>query len=329
MRIPPDMPPGLKAGLDKLAHGVSRSMIAERAAAQSRNYRAGGGSQAIATADDALAYAFARMPATYAAAIAVFDAVRDVLPAFQPRTLLDVGAGPGTATFAAIQAFDRITGLRLVDANASLRALALVLMADADDEGLRQVAHLQSYRQADALAMLAGAEPADLVITSYAAGEIADCELARFTQLLWGVTSGALVIIEPGTPAGYRRILRMRDELIAAGAHVVAPCPHGRTCPLQPPDWCHFAQRLPRSRDHLRIKCAELPFEDEKFSYVVLSRSRPQSIDARVLAQPVIAKSGVTTKLCTQGGVALDVTARRDAAYRQRKSWRWGDSVLR
>src|SRR5262245_53015302 len=217
MRIPPDMPPGLKAGLDRLVHGVSRNMIAERAAAQSRNYRAGGGSQAIATANDALAYASARMPATYAAAIAVFDAVRDVFPAFQPRTLLDVGAGPGTATFAAIQAFDRITGIRLVDANASLRALALILMADADNEGLRQVAHLQSYRQGDALAMLAGAEPADLVITSYAAGEIANGELARFTQLLWGVASGVLVIIEPGTPAGYRRILRMRDELIAAG----------------------------------------------------------------------------------------------------------------
>jgi ribosomal protein RSM22 (predicted rRNA methylase) len=99
---------------------------------------------------------------------------------------------------------------------------------------------------------------------------------------------------------------------------------------LHPPDWCHFAQRLPRSRDHLHIKGAEAPFEDEKFSYVVLSRDKPLSIDSRVLAPPKITKSAVTAKLCTGGGVVTDVAARRDAdAYRRRKSWRWGGSVSR
>ena len=39
------------------------------------------------------------------------------------------------------------------------------------------------------------------------------------------------------------------------------------------PDWCHFTQRLPRSRAHKQIKGAELPFEDEKFSYVALTRA--------------------------------------------------------
>src|SRR2546425_1083932 len=81
------------------------------------------------------------------------------------------------------------------------------------------------------------------------------------------------------------------------------------------------------SRDHLHIKGAEVPFEDEKFSYVVLSRSKPQSIDARVLAPPKITKSAVAAKLCTDGGVVTDIAARRDPdAYRRRKSWRWGDS---
>jgi ribosomal protein RSM22 (predicted rRNA methylase) len=203
-------------------------------------------------------------------------------------------------------------------------------MAEADSEALRQVVRQQSYRPGDALVLLAEAQPADLVVASYAAGEIADGELPRFAQLLWAATAGALVIIEPGTPAGYGRILRMRAELIAAGAHVAAPCPHERECPLRPPDWCHFAQRLPRSRDHLRIKGAAVPFEDEKFSYVVLPRGEPQPIDARVLAPPKITKSTVTAKLCTDGGVVTDIAARRDSgAYRRRKSWRWGDSVSR
>src|SRR5258708_25377117 len=102
IRLPPDLPPDLKAGLARLAEGMSRKAIAERAAAQSRIYRAGGGSHRIATAVDVLAYAFARLPATYAAAAAVFNATRESLPAFQPRSMLDVGAGPGTAAFAAV-----------------------------------------------------------------------------------------------------------------------------------------------------------------------------------------------------------------------------------
>jgi ribosomal protein RSM22 (predicted rRNA methylase) len=244
--------------------------------------------------------------------------------------MLDVGAGPGTAAFAAVQAFETLDNIRLIDANAELRKLALTLMAEADSETLRQAADARSYRHGNALTLLNETKPADLVVASYAAGEIAGGELPRFAQLLWAATAGALVVIVPGTPEGYRRVLRMRGELIAAGAHVAAPCPHERECPLRPPDWCHFAQRLPRSRDHLYIKGAEVPFEDEKFSYVVLSRDKPQLIDARILAPPKIAKSAITAKLCTDAGVVTDIGARRDSeAYRRRKSWRWGDSVLR
>jgi ribosomal protein RSM22 (predicted rRNA methylase) len=330
MRLSPDLPPDLKAAFDRLAHGRSRKALAERAAAQSQNYRAGGGSRLIATADDVLAYAFARLPATYAAAIAVFNAMQGTLPTFRPRTLLDVGAGPGTAAFAAVQAFESLADIRLIDANAGLRDLALTLMAEAESETLRQVVHTQSYLHGGALVLLAEAQPADLVIASYVTGEIAADALARFTHLLWTATAGALVIIAPGTPEDYKRVMHMRGELIAAGALVAAPCPHDRPCPLRPPDWCHFAQRLPRSRDHLRIKSAEVPFEDEKFSYVVLSRGKPQSIDARVLAPPKITKSAVTAKLCTDGGVETGIAVRRNAdAYRRRKSWRWGDSVPR
>jgi ribosomal protein RSM22 (predicted rRNA methylase) len=328
MSIPPYLPPDLKAALSRLGHGVSRKAVAERAAAQSRNYRAGGGSQRIGTSDDVLAYAFTRLPATYAAVAAAFNAMAQTLPAFRPRTMLDVGAGPGTAVFAAVQAFKSLTDIRLIDANAGLRNLALTLMAEADSAALRQAAESRSCQLGDALVVLAGAEPADLVTASYTAGEIAAGDLARFSRLLWAATAGALAIVMPGTPDGYRRMLRMRADLVAAGAHVAAPCPHNRPCPLQAPDWCHFAQRLPRSRDHLLVKGADVPFEDEKFSYVVLSRRVPRPAAARVLAPPKVTKSAVTAKLCKEGGVETETAARRDAeAYRRFKSWRWGDGV--
>jgi len=117
----------------------------------------------------------------------------------------------------------RLRNVRLIDANAELRRLALTLMAEADSETLREAAGGRSYRQGDALVLLAEAQPADLMVASYAVGEIAEGELARFARLLWAATAGALVVIEPGTPAGYGRILHMRGELIAGESRRVGP----------------------------------------------------------------------------------------------------------
>jgi ribosomal protein RSM22 (predicted rRNA methylase) len=116
---------------------------------------------------------------------------------------------------------------------------------------------------------------------------------------MWTKARDTLLIVEPGTPAGNARILTARRQLIATGAHVAAPCPHDGECPLTAPDWCHFTQRLPRSRAHKQIKSAELPYEDEKFIYVALTRAPIALHRARVLAQPVITKIAVTAKLCT------------------------------
>ncbi len=321
--LPPDLPPDLRAALDTLAIGVSRKDLAARAAAQSQNYRTGGGSRDIRSRDDALAYAFARMPATFAAAVAVFNALREV-GNFAPRSLLDIGAGPGTAAFAAMQALPSLAEIRLVEANPAMRALGNELIAQSDQPALRTASYVPPpERDATGAA-------ADLVTASYVVGEIAPAQRTAFARTLWAATAQALVVIEPGTPAGYERIIELRSLLTAQGAHVAAPCPHDHDCPLTAPDWCHFAKRLPRSRDHLQVKGAEVPFEDEKFSYVVVVRHPPARIDGRVLAPPVVTKGEVTAKLCTADGVVQDVAARRDAAtYRRNKSWRWGDAVDR
>src|SRR5512140_2692944 len=126
----PDLPAELKAALDANLQGVSRNDAAERAALISRTYRDGGNSGAIRSEADALAYALARMPATYAAVTASLNALREIVPRFAPASLLDIGAGPGTATWAATEAFPSLRALTLVDANPALRALALDLGRD-------------------------------------------------------------------------------------------------------------------------------------------------------------------------------------------------------
>jgi ribosomal protein RSM22 (predicted rRNA methylase) len=318
----PDLPAELKAALEAKLQGFSRSDAVTRAALISKTYRDGGGSGAIVSEADALAYALARMPATYAAVTASLNALREIAPDFGPKSLLDVGAGPGTATWAAAEAFSSLQDFALLDSNGALRALALDLAAGS--ARLRDI----RYRQSEARAALADAELADLVVASYMIGEIGDAERTSLADLMWAKTRDTLLVVEPGTPAGYARIIALRGQLIAAGAHVAAPCPHDGECPLSAPDWCHFTQRLPRSRAHKQVKGAELPFEDEKFSYAALTRAPVARHPSRVLAQPVVGKVEVTAKLCTSDGLAIAKIPRRAKAdYARARRWRWGDAV--
>jgi len=318
----PDLPAELKSALEARLQGFSRNDAAERAALISKTYREGGGSAKITSSTDALAYALARMPATYAAVIASLNALCEIRPDFAPSSLLDVGAGPGTATWAAAEAFPSLRDFALLDANDALRSLALELAHDS--ARLRDV----NYKRGEARAALAKAEAADFVVASYMIGEIGDAEQKTLAELLWTKTRDTLLVVEPGTPAGYARIIALRQQLISAGAHVAAPCPHDGRCPLAAPDWCHFTQRLQRSRAHKQVKGVELPFEDEKFSYVALTREPVTRHPARVLAQPVVTKVEVSAKLCTRQGLAMSKVPRRDkAAYAAARRWRWGDGL--
>jgi ribosomal protein RSM22 (predicted rRNA methylase) len=318
--ISPALPAELRAALDAKLQGLSRSETAARAERISKTYRDGGGSATIKSEADALAYALARMPATYAAVSCCLNALLDARTDFAPKNLLDVGAGPGTASFASAEAFSSLTAFTLLDANSAFRALALELAKGSARE--------LNYQQGEARALLAGADAADFVVASYLIGELGEAERRDLADLLWAKTRDVLLIVEPGTPKGYARIIAARAQLVASGAHVLAPCPHDAPCPLQPPDWCHFAQRLPRSRAHKEVKGVDVPFEDEKLSYVALTRTPVARHPARVLAPPRLSKVDITAKLCTADGLAFTKVPHRDKpAYAAARRWRWGDAV--
>ena len=317
----PELPAGLRSALEAKLHGLARDEIATRAAQISKTYRDGGNSRVIASPADALAYALVRMPATYAAVSACLNALTEARPDFAPKTLLDVGAGPGTASWAAAETFASLQDFMLLDINAALQKLALDL-----GNAHPRLTTMTCRRDAGALDEV---EPSDLVIASYLIGEVSDSERRSLAERLWMKTRDTLLVVEPGTPAGYARIIELRAHLIASGAHVAAPCPHDQACPLAAPDWCHFAQRLPRLRAHIQVKGAELPFEDEKFSYVVLMREPRADLFARVLAPPAVGKVEVAAKVCTANGVEIAKVPRRDkAAYAKARRWRWGDAVV-
>ena len=315
----PALPQPLKDAVEGLLEGVSRKELAARARAISGAYRAGGGSAAaVADVLDTLAYVVARLPATYAVASAVLAAVREAVPDFAPKSLLDVGAGPATASWAARETWPALERLTLTDSNASFLALARKLSPVADAEFLAR-----DLRRDDL-------PSAELVVAGYVLAEIPAAAQHAVIEKLFAAASDVLVLIEPGTPEGFTRIRDARAELIAKGAHVLGPCTHAHTCPVAAPDWCHFSQRLPRSRDHMHAKSASVPYEDERYAWLAVSRTRRSIFEGKalVLAPPKESKPGLAFKLCTPAGLENRTVARRDKeTYARARRIDWGDVI--
>ena len=299
--------------LAALLEGVSRADLARRSAAITALYRAGRGSDvAIADRLDALAYAVARMPATGAAIAQALLRLRQAAPDFAPASLLDLGAGAGAAALAAREAFASLTRATLIDRNAAMLDLARDLVT-AGDLAIET-------RRAD-LADI-DADAADLVTLAYVLVEMPEQAAVALARRAFGRARAALVLVEPGTPTGFARLRAARAALIADGAHLAAPCPHAFACPVAAPDWRHFSVRVQRSRDHLATKRAEVPYEDEPFMYLALTRAPVAPQGARILAPPRRDRTGVTLRLCGEDGALRDlfIPARdREAMRRARR----------
>ena len=323
-----DLSMTLRRAIDRLLQGVPMTALKRAAGRLTGAYRDGGGAGAMTGDTDRLAYAAVRAPATFAAMRAVLAELRRRAPGFDARSLLDLGSGPGTALWSAWETWERLDAATHVDLDAAMGHLGERLL-----EGSAVARQVRSTwrtldlagRSAEAGIRALGAH--DLVLFGYSLGELPEDRRAEAVDAAWDVTTGALVIVEPGTPAGTARVLAAREQLLARGAAVAAPCPHGADCPLPADDWCHFGARLNRSAVQRRLKEASLGYEDEKYAYVALMREAADPCAARVLRRPRVEKGHVTLHLCERDGLRTSVVARRDReSFRAARKVGWGDA---
>jgi ribosomal protein RSM22 (predicted rRNA methylase) len=322
----------LRDAIDAAIAGVPGAELTRAVDVLSRRYRAGvaigigpepGPGLRRLTDVERLAYAAVRLPATAAALDAVFDAVARHTRV-EPRTIADLGAGPGTVLWPAQARWPGLERVTLLDRDVELLRLGRRLWDLGRDarqgRGPEVVTRTGDLAAADVPA-------ADLVVISYALNELAEASAARAVDRALALATGALVVVEPGTPAGFARIRAARDRLRAAGATIAAPCPHGDACPMAGGDWCHFAVRLARSRAHRLSKHAALGWEDEKFAYVVavpdaaMLRARAAG---RAIRRPRKDSGHVRLMLCAAGGLTETVVTRRDPHYRDARDAEWG-----
>ena len=168
------------------------------------------------------------------------------------------------------------------------------------------------------------------MVAAYVLGELDDGARTRVVEAAWAAADVAFVAVLPGSTDGYRTMLEVREQLQSLGALVVAPCPHDGRCPLldtHDGDWCHFATRVSRASLHRRLKQGRLPYEDEKFTYVVGTRGRGSPARARVLRRPVFGDRQVVLTLCGPDGlVGKRIPRSRKEVYRRARKIGWGDA---
>jgi ribosomal protein RSM22 (predicted rRNA methylase) len=315
-----ELPQALRQAVEAVLEHTPLSDLSKAAEKLSSRYRSEVNDGTFHLSDElaAKAYLATRLPATFAAVSACLVAVSKVKPEFSPTTLLDVGSGPGTVLWAASEIFP-LEKATLLEASPTIRSLGEKLGSPIAETQWQTVNASTAFE----------AMPSELVTAAYVLNELNDEARANLINRLWSLTQDVLLIVEPGTPTGWQRILRARDQLINAGAHVIAPCPHHDACPLVEPQWCHFSQRVVRSKLHRQAKSAEVGWEDEKYSYLAVSRTPGLQVQARVLGTPKTRRGLVQLELCKKDGTAQEqtISKREGELFRRARRVDWGDTL--
>ncbi len=251
----------------------------------------------------AIAYALGRMPATYSVIKYVLEKFKNTRESFS--NILDVGAGVGALKIALKDCEVAYTAL---EKSETMRKVFRILNGENTtiySEDFHKFRNKNRYQ---------------VVFASYFINEIENKKATL--RKIFELAEQYVFILEPGTPNGYKNILEAKNLAANIGWYPFLPCAT-QNCNLNSKDWCHFSIRLPRTKYHANLKNATLPYEDEKFCYIIFSKKKTEFFCNNTIIKRPIKKSGhVIFDVCTNNGIQRIV--RTDKAS---KKFNWGDSL--
>ncbi|KAF9970544.1 37S ribosomal protein S22 [Actinomortierella ambigua] len=260
---------------------------------------------------ESVAYVAALSSSAYSATYNVLAEVKKRVPDFHPRTFLDFGTGPGTAIWAAEQHWKGQMEYTGIDTSLPMLEIAGdVISSISDEDNLMNRVSLKPF-----VSYGSQASKYDIVMSAFTLSEITSLSLRRSTlQNLWDSTNDMLILVDRGTPNGFRILAEAREQILGLDkdvfkpkpkydsmgniipeepmpwepAHVLAPCPHDGVCPLyatldKGSQWCHFSQKVERPDFLRRTKHTKENYEDSKYTYVVLRKGPRPSLSAEVM----------------------------------------------
>ncbi|KAF8167449.1 mitochondrial small ribosomal subunit Rsm22-domain-containing protein [Crassisporium funariophilum] len=268
---------------------------------------------------DGTAFATVALPAHYSAIIAVLNHLKQRMdPAWAPERIIDWGAGTGSGLWASLYSFQKpsseaedvqdylatnstISSYVGIEKREGLVVIGKKLVARTSVGGLT-VKWNKSMKQEDVIEREDGR--GTIALSAFMLTSLSNpIAMKTLVKEMWD--SGAstivksLVLIDHNSRAGFEAIAHAREYLLKMGkaeledpdaaswpirgAHVLAPCPHDRACPLLhsggAPLVCGFSQRLQRPAFVRLTKHSGVGHEDMEYSYVVIQRgARPDPV---------------------------------------------------
>lgn len=179
---------------------------------------------------ETMAYMSYEVEGTYACAHHVFRQLQQQRPDFKPESVLDFGAGPGTASWVAKEFYEEsLTRYRVVEPSQSMVDAAEVVL-----EGFPGLSVRRSISEMKR--ELEGGIKYDLIVLNYVLSEItSDYERVAVISALWELLSdkGCLVLVDRGSPWGSHHVRSARQFILDSveeeedeTVKILAPCPH-------------------------------------------------------------------------------------------------------
>ena len=266
---------------------------------------------------EALAYSIMRMPATYGAISTVLKNTLNIIKKNKFKTLLDIGSGTGATIWAVSNLLD-LDKIICLEREEAMRKIGQSLLKY--NEKQTDIEWINKDITKDELSA------ADIIIMSYVINELSEENRKFLIQKLLKSVAKLILIIEPGTPEGFKNVKQIQEIALNKGKYVIAPCTSQEICKLPDNDWCHSVVRMERTKIHKLLKNAELSYEDEKFSYIVISNEKYNLPEARILRHPIIEKGKIILKLCKKGNIEEKIVTKKDKdEFKKAKKKNCGD----
>lgn len=259
---------------------------------------------------DTVAYSVIRMPATYSAIRTCLEKVKEVYD-FDIKSVLDIGSGTGAAEWAITDVFEDVLDITCLEREKGMRDISKVYFSYSDI--LKDVEFIETDILNDKLDGI----KKDLCVLSYIINELDETDRLKVIEKAIEVTDKVLLVVEPGTPEGFKNVKNIRDYLYQKGYKIIAPCTGfiGR-CDIPENDWCASSVRVQRTKTHKYLKDAEIGYEDEKFTYIAISKEQAyfnlNDNSRRILRHPKIENGRIIVKTCLKGEIKEETITKKN-----------------
>ena len=276
---------------------------------------------------DALAYLGLRASATYAQIFGAVSAVGEIMPSWQPKTLLDVGSGPGPGVWALSTLLPSLTAATCIDQNAHLLTLGQKILDDA------QLPLAVTWKQGDILQRIDQDQTIyDVVLIANVLNELNVEQREKLLETAFKRCRDLMILIEPGTPVGSAIVQAAAAKLAPTGT-LIAPYIDNNFVEEY---FLHFPQRFTRPAFARRIRqdmrdssLMASDWEEAKYSYVAIGKITPEARPWGRCIGPLRLLNGYLELpiLVKEQVMQLKVMKRHKQQYSFAKKLRWGDIV--